>query len=57
MIKPVVAPELAQRWLIGALVVAALIRGYLLGRYLLHRWSIVGQKQFECFPARYRRAE
>ena len=29
----------------------------LLGRYLLHRWSIIGQKQFECFPARYRRAE
>jgi len=29
----------------------------LLGRYLLHRWSIVAQKQFECFPARYRRAE
>src|SRR5262245_39307610 len=29
----------------------------LLTRYSLHRRSIVGQKQFECFPARYRRAE
>ena len=29
----------------------------LLARYLLHRWSIIAQKQFECFPARYRRAE
>ena len=29
----------------------------LLGRYALHRWSIVVQKQFECFPARYRRVE
>jgi glycosyltransferase involved in cell wall biosynthesis len=29
----------------------------LLARYSLHRWSIVAQKQFECFPARYRRAE
>ena len=29
----------------------------LLGRYLLHRWSILAQKQFECFPARYRKAE
>jgi len=29
----------------------------LLVRYLLHRWSIIAQKQFECFPARYRRAE
>ena len=30
---------------------------FLLGRYLLHRRSILAQKQFECFPARYRRAE
>jgi len=29
----------------------------LLARYSLHRWSIVAQKQFECFPSRYRRAE
>lgn len=29
----------------------------LLARYSLHRWSIVAQKQFECFPARYRRVE
>jgi len=29
----------------------------LLVRYLLHRWSIIAQRQFECFPARYRRAE
>ena len=29
----------------------------LLGRYLLHRISLVDQKQFECFAARYRRAE
>ena len=29
----------------------------LLSRYLLHRSSLVAQKQFECFPARYRRAE
>jgi glycosyltransferase involved in cell wall biosynthesis len=30
---------------------------FLLGRYLLHRFGILGQKQFECFAARYRRAE
>ena len=29
----------------------------LLSRYLLHRISLVDQKQFECFTARYRRAE
>ncbi len=29
----------------------------LLGRYSLHRSSIIAQRQFECFPARYRRAE
>jgi glycosyltransferase involved in cell wall biosynthesis len=29
----------------------------LLSRYLLHRISLVDQKQFECFAARYRRAE
>lgn len=29
----------------------------LLFRYLLHRTDIVTQKQFECFPARYRKAE
>ncbi len=29
----------------------------LLGLYLLHRWAIVEQKQFQCFPARYKRAE
>ena len=29
----------------------------LLGRFLLHRVSVWNQKQFECFPARYRRAE
>ena len=29
----------------------------LLARYSLHRWSIIAQKQFECFPSRYRRAE
>jgi glycosyltransferase involved in cell wall biosynthesis len=29
----------------------------LLARYLLHRCAIFPQKQFECFPARYRRAE
>jgi len=29
----------------------------LLARYSLHRWSIFAQKQFECFPARYRRVE
>jgi hypothetical protein len=29
----------------------------LLARYALHRWSIPAQKQFECFPSRYRRAE
>jgi len=27
----------------------------LLGRYSLHRWSIIAQRQFECFPARYKR--
>jgi glycosyltransferase involved in cell wall biosynthesis len=30
---------------------------FLLGRYLLHRFALVNQKQFECFAARYRRAE
>ena len=25
--------------------------------YLLHRWAIVEQKQFQCFPARYKRAD
>jgi len=29
----------------------------LLVRYLLHRHELLTQKQFECFPARYRRAE
>ena len=29
----------------------------LLGRYVLHRRALLTQKQFECFPARYRRAE
>jgi glycosyltransferase involved in cell wall biosynthesis len=29
----------------------------LLARYALHRSSFIVQKQFECFPARYRRAE
>jgi glycosyltransferase involved in cell wall biosynthesis len=29
----------------------------LLARYALHRSSFIAQKQFECFPARYRRAE
>lgn len=29
----------------------------LLARYLLHRWAIVDQKQFECFTARYKRAD
>jgi glycosyltransferase involved in cell wall biosynthesis len=29
----------------------------LLARYLLHRSALVTQRQFECFPARYRRAE
>ncbi|HKY08164.1 MAG TPA: glycosyltransferase family 2 protein [Candidatus Binatia bacterium] len=29
----------------------------LLARYLLHRRALVTQKQFECFTARYRRAE
>ena len=30
---------------------------FLLSRYLLHQLSLVDQKQFECFAARYRRAE
>jgi hypothetical protein len=30
---------------------------YLLSRYLLHKFSFVGQKQFESFATRYRRAE
>jgi len=30
---------------------------WLLARYLLHRSSWINQRQFECFPARYRRAE
>ena len=29
----------------------------LLARYLLHRWALVDQKQFQCFPARYKRAD
>ncbi len=28
---------------------------WLLARYDLHRWSLLVQKQFECFPARYRK--
>lgn len=30
---------------------------WLLARYVLHRSSWINQRQFECFPARYRRAE
>ncbi len=30
---------------------------WLLARYKLHRSSWINQRQFECFPARYRRAE
>jgi glycosyltransferase involved in cell wall biosynthesis len=30
---------------------------FLLGRYLLHRLALLDQKQFECFPARYRKVE
>ena len=30
---------------------------FLLGRYLLHRLSLIDQKQFECFAARYTRAQ
>jgi glycosyltransferase involved in cell wall biosynthesis len=30
---------------------------WLLARYQLHRSSWINQRQFECFPARYRRAE
>ena len=33
MTSPSLAHDLAQRWLIGALVVAATIRGYLLWQY------------------------
>src|SRR4029077_3202657 len=29
---------------------------FLMGRYLLHRFSLFNQKQFECFASRYRRA-
>jgi glycosyltransferase involved in cell wall biosynthesis len=29
----------------------------LLGRYLLHKKALLEQKQFQCFPARYRRVE
>ena len=29
----------------------------LLARYMLHRWALVDQKQFQCFPARYKRAD
>ena len=30
---------------------------WLLARYELHRWSLLAQKQFECFPARYTRVD
>ncbi len=30
---------------------------FLMGRYLLHRFSVINQKQFECFAARYKKAE
>jgi glycosyltransferase involved in cell wall biosynthesis len=30
---------------------------FLMGRYLLHRFSWFNQKQFECFASRYRRAD
>jgi len=30
---------------------------FLLGRYMLHRLSLLDQKQFQCFTARYRRVE
>jgi glycosyltransferase involved in cell wall biosynthesis len=40
---------------------ASVIYGFsilaLLARYLLHRAALVSQRQFECFAARYRRAE
>jgi hypothetical protein len=29
----------------------------LLARYLLHKKALLQQKQFQCFPARYRRAD
>jgi len=45
----------------SASFVASVVYGlsilWLLARYKLHRWSLLAQKQFECFPARYRRVE
>jgi glycosyltransferase involved in cell wall biosynthesis len=42
---------------LGASVVYGLSILWLLVRYELHRRSLLAQKQFECFPARYRRVE
>ena len=45
----------------SASFVASVVYGlsilWLLARFKLHRWSVLAQKQFECFPARYRRVE
>jgi glycosyltransferase involved in cell wall biosynthesis len=45
----------------SASFVASVVYGisilWLLARYELHRWSLLAQKQFECFPSRYRRVE
>jgi glycosyltransferase involved in cell wall biosynthesis len=41
----------------SASVVYGLSILWLLARYQLHRSSWINQRQFECFPARYRRAE
>ena len=41
----------------SASVVYGLSILFLLGRYQLHRLSLLEQKQFECFPTRYRRVE
>lgn len=41
----------------SASVVYGLSILWLLARYELHRWSLLAQKQFECFPARYTRVD
>jgi glycosyltransferase involved in cell wall biosynthesis len=45
----------------SASFVASMVYGlsilWLLARYVLHRWSVLVQKQFECFPARYTKVD
>jgi len=48
-------PEASSASFVASVVYGLSIIGLLM-RYLLHRYSLVSQRQFESFPARYRRA-